>query len=81
MVLQRRFSRPPEEGQQTPQQQEQPPEPIWDTPILDAVLGEDRVRLFDAEHPVISNETWQRSRRVSGTIFGINVVRMLLTGV
>jgi len=66
--------------QQQGQQPQQEPQPIWNTPVLDAVLGPDRVRLFDAEEPFISNETWQRSRRVSGAIFAVNVARFLVTG-
>jgi len=51
------------------------------TPLLDAVLGPDRPRLFNAEDPLIPNDVWQRSRKVSGALFAINIVRLLVTGV
>lgn len=49
------------------------------TPILDTVLGSDRPRLF-RRPPLISDETWARSRKVSGTIFAVNILRLLVVG-
>lgn len=72
------FQRPPAQQEQQP---EQPQEPLWDTPVLDAILGSDRPRVFDRSNPIIPNQVWQNSRKVSGTILAVNLLRFALTGI